>query len=160
MKKMWAAAATAGAAAMLISGCALNTGARVYDNERALAGKYNSYNLINYSSSLSDNTVSGSAEKLEGMDTIWRFDTDEPAEVNISYNLTVTSGKAKLVYVDPDGTVTLLAECVAGEENEQSASESIKVEEGENRIRLVGAEDTSLEYKFTADTGEVEPFGD
>ena len=62
MKKMRAAAA--GAAAVLISGCALNTGARVYDNERALAGKSNSYNLINYSSSMSDNTVSGSAEKL------------------------------------------------------------------------------------------------
>lgn len=62
MKKMWAAAAAAGAAAVLISGCALNTGARVYDNERALAGKSNSYNLVNYSGSMSDNTVSGSAE--------------------------------------------------------------------------------------------------
>lgn len=160
MKKTWAAAAAAGAAAVLISGCTLNTGARVYDNERALAGKSNSYNLVNYSGSMSDNTVSGSAEKLEGMDTIWEFNTDEPTEVNISCNLTVTSGKAKLVYIDPDGTVTTIAECIAGEENEQSVSESIKAEEGENRMRLVGAEDTSLEYEFTADTGEVEPFGD
>ena len=93
---------------------------------------------------MSDNTVSGSAEKLEGMDTIWEFNTDEPTEVNISCNLTVTSGKAKLVYIDPDGTVTTIAECIAGEENEQSVSESIKAEEGENRIRLVGAEDLLL----------------
>ena len=91
MKKMWAAEAAAGAVAVLISGCALNTGARVYDNEKALSGNANSYNLVNYSGSMSDNTVSGSAEKLEGMDTIWRFNTDEPTEVNISCNLTVTS---------------------------------------------------------------------
>ena len=104
--------------------------------------------------------IIGSAEKLEGMDTIWEFDADEAEEVNISYSLTVTSGKAKLVYVSPDETVTTLVECIADGENEQSASEFIEVEKGENRIRLVGAEGTSLEYEFTADTGEVEPFGD
>ncbi len=85
---------------------------------------------------------------------------DEAEEVNISYSLTVTSGKAKLVYVSPDGIVSTLAECIAGEESEKSASDSIEAKAGENRIRLVGAEGTSLEYEFTADAGEVEPFGD
>ena len=104
--------------------------------------------------------IIGSAEKLEGMDTIWEFDADEAEEVNISYSLTVTSGKAKLVYVSPDGIVSTLAECIAGEESEKSASDSIEAKAGENRIRLVGAEGTTLEYEFTADAGEVEPFGD
>ena len=104
--------------------------------------------------------IIGSAEKLEGMDTIWEFDADEAEEVNISYSLTVTSGKAKLVYVSPGGIVSTLAECIAGEESEKSASDSIEARAGENRIRLVGAEGTSLEYEFTADAGEVEPFGD
>lgn len=81
--------------------------------------------------------IIGSAEKLEGMDTIWEFDADEAEEVNISYSLTVTSGKAKLVYVSPDGIVSTLAECIAGEESEKSASDSIEVK-----------------------AGEVEPFGD
>ena len=90
---------------------------------------------------------------------IWEFDTDEEKEVNISYSLTVTAGKAKLIYVSPDRTVTTLTECIAGEENGKSASEIIKAETGENRIRLVGAEGTSLEYEFTADMGEVGTFG-
>ena len=94
------------------------------------------------------------------MDTIWEFDADETEEVNISYSLTVTAGRAKLVYVSPDRTVTTLVECIADGKNEQSASETIEVEEGENRIRLVGAEGTSLEYEFTADAGEVKTFGD
>lgn len=28
------------------------------------------------------------------------------------------------------------------------------------KMRAAAAEDTSLEYEFTADAGEVEPFGD
>ena len=160
MKKMWKIVTAAGLSVLLLPGCVMNTGARVYDNEKALAGDANSYNLVNYSSNHSDQTVSGSAEKLEGMDIIWEFDADETEEVNISYSLTVTSGRAKLVYVSPDRTVTTLVECIADGKNEQSASETIEVEEGENRIRLVGAEGTSLEYEFTADAGEVKTFGD
>ena len=121
MKRMWKIMTAAGLSVVLLSGCVMNTGARVYDNERALAGDSNSYNLTNYSGSQSDQTVSGSAEKLEGMDTIWEFDTDEEKEVNISYSLTVTAGKAKLIYVSPDRTVTTLAECIAGEEKGKSA---------------------------------------
>ena len=160
MKRMWKIITAAGLSVLLLPGCVMNTGARVYDNERALSGEANSYNLTNYSGAQSDHTVSGSAEKLEGMDTIWDYDADERGEVNISYSLAVVSGKAKLIYVSPDETVTTLVECIADGENEQSASEFIEVEKGENRIRLVGAEGTSLEYEFTADMGEVEPFGD
>ena len=115
MKRMWKIITAAGLSVLLLPGCVMNTGARVYDNERALSGEANSYNLTNYSGAQSDHTVSGSAEKLEGMDTIWEFDADE---------------------------------------------DSIEARAGENRIRLVGAEGTSLEYEFTADAGEVEPFGD
>ena len=99
MKRMWEIMTAAGLSILLLSGCVMNTGARVYDNEKVLAGDSNSYNLANYSGSQSDQTVSGSAEKLEGMDAIWELDTDEEKEVNISYSLTVTSGKAKLIYV-------------------------------------------------------------
>ena len=131
MKRMWKIITAAGVSVLLLPGCVMNTGARVYDNEKALAGDSNSYNLANYSGSQSDRTVSGSAEKLEGMDTIWEFDADEVEEVNISYSLTVTSGKAKLVYVSPDGIVSTLAECIAGEESEKSASDSIEAKAGE-----------------------------
>lgn len=158
--KVWKMITAAGLTIMLLPGCAMNTGARVYNDEKALAGDYSSYNLTNFSGNQSENTVSDSAEKLEGMDTIWELDAEEPEEVNISYSLTVTSGKAKLVYVDPEGTVSTLLECSAGEDAGQSASEIIEVREGENRIRLVGAEGTGLEYEFTADKGDVEAFGD
>ena len=54
MKRMWKIMTAAGLSVVLLSGCVMNTGARVYDNERALAGDSNSYNLTNYSGSQDD----------------------------------------------------------------------------------------------------------
>lgn len=137
----------------------MNTGARVYDSDRAIASSSNSYNLSNYTGGQNGNTVSGTAEKLEGMDTVWRYEADEEKEVTMSWKLNVSSGKAKFVLIDPDGELTTLAECLAGEEGEQSSSGTFEIKKGENRVKLIGAEDTSLEYEFTADEGEVSSFG-
>ena len=74
-------------------------------------GKPTVYNLTNYSGC----TVRSYGERFRRKNwrewiRIWEFDADEAEEVNISYSLTVTSGKAKLVYVSPDGIVSTLAE--------------------------------------------------
>ena len=159
MKKKKSICLTAAAAAVLISGCVMNTGARVYDSDRAIASSSNSYNLSNYTGGQNGNTVSGTAEKLEGMDTVWRYEADEEKEVTMSWKLNVSSGKAKFVLIDPDGELTILTECLAGEESEQSSSGTFEIKQGENRVKLVGAENTSLEYEFTADESEVSSFG-
>ena len=137
----------------------MNTGARVYDSDRAIASSSNSYNLIDYTGNQNGNTVSGSAEKLEGMDTIWSYEAEEEKEVTLSWKLNVSSGKAKFVLINPDGELTTLVECFAGEDSEQSSSGTFEIKQGENRVKLVGAENTSLEYEFTADEGEVSSFG-
>ena len=42
MKRMWKIITAAGLSVLLLPGCVMNTGARVYDNERALSGEANS----------------------------------------------------------------------------------------------------------------------
>ena len=152
--KRWLAALAAG---MLITGCsfAVNPGERFYDNEEGIAGETNSYNLTNYSGSQDDNTVSGSAEKMEGMDTIWNYTASDDTEVILSWKLSVSSGKAKLVLIDPDGNLSTLVECEASSDGEQEGSGTFEIKQGENRVKLVGAEETALEFEFTADKGDV-----
>jgi hypothetical protein len=159
MKKKKSICLTAVVTAVLISGCVMNTGARVYDSDRAIASSSNSYNLTDYTGNQNGNTVSGSAEKLEGMDTVWSYEAEEEKEVTLSWKLNVSSGKAKFVLINPDGELTTLVECFAGEDSEQSSSGTFEIKQGENRVKLVGAENTSLEYEFTADEGEVSSFG-
>lgn len=133
----------------------MNPGKRFYDNEKGIAGQTNSYNLTNYSGSQDENTVSGSAEKMEGMDTIWNYTSPDNTEVTLSWKLSVSSGKAKLVLIDPDGNLSTLVECEASSGGEQEGSGTFEIKQGENRVKLVGAEETALEFEFTADKGDV-----
>lgn len=150
---------TAVAAAVLMTGCTMNLGERYYENDRGIAGDSNSYNLTNYTGSQEGNTVSGSAEKMEGMDTVWKYEASEDTEVTFTWKLNVSSGKAKFVLIDPDGNLSTLAECKAESGGEQENSGTFEIKKGENRVKLVGAEKTSLEYEFTADEGNVQTLG-
>ena len=137
----------------------MNLGERYYENDRGIAGDSNSYNLTNYTGSQEGNTVSGSAEKMEGMDTVWKYEASEDTEVTFTWKLNVSSGKAKFVLIDPDGNLSTLAECKAESGGEQENSGTFEIKKGENRVKLVGAEKTSLEYEFTADEGDVQTLG-
>ena len=46
---------------LLTTGCIMNSGDRVYDSEKELAGNYSSYNLTQSASSVSDNSLTGAA---------------------------------------------------------------------------------------------------
>lgn len=150
---------TAVAAAVLMTGCTMNLGERYYENDKGIADDFNSYNLTNYTGSQEGNTVFGSAEKMEGMDTIWKYEASEDTEVTFTWKLNVSSGKAKFVLIDPDGNLSTLVECKAESGGEQDGTETFEMKKGENRVKLVGAEKTSLEYEFTADEGNVQTLG-
>ncbi|MDD2981324.1 MAG: hypothetical protein PHN80_15330 [Hespellia sp.] len=140
------------------SGCSLNTGAKVYDNEKMIVKNYDSYNLIRSKQNVKNNCISGSAECMEGMGTIWKMDADTPTDVNISYKIKVSSGKAKLVLISPDNTVTELAECTPESDSEQKKSDTFHVDEGKNRIKLIGAKETKIEFEISADKGNMRTF--
>lgn len=62
---------------MLMTGCASNPMAAVYDNDAKIASNTNSYNLNNYEQTAEDGYFTANVEKMEGMDTIWVFDAEE-----------------------------------------------------------------------------------
>ena len=131
----------------------------MYVKQEKTLPDFNSYNLTNYTGSQEGNTVFGSAEKMEGMDTIWKYEASEDTEVTFTWKLNVSSGKAKFVLIDPDGNLSTLVECKAESGGEQDGTETFEMKKGENRVKLVGAEKTSLEYEFTADEGNVQTLG-
>lgn len=133
--------------AVLLTGCAVNFGKQVYDNEEMIGADYDRYNADYFSQSSEGDTLSGSAEKLEGMRTIKKFDSSGEGEISLTYDLNVSSGRAKIALVAPDGTVMIPGECTA-EEKETTGSEQYEAVEGEYRIKLVGDEGTKLEYEI------------
>lgn len=72
---------------------------------------YRKANLINVDQTCEDGHLTASVEKMEGMDTIWNFDTEEDIVIDITYTLHVSSGKIKLVLISSEGEVSIIAEC-------------------------------------------------
>lgn len=145
---------------LLLSGCIMNTGALIYDNDNMIMRDYNTYDLEKSKQTVVDNCLTGSAELLEGMGGIWELDAKETTDVTITCKIKVSSGKVKLVLIAPDNTLTTLMEYKADSTGNEEASKSFQVEKGKNRIKIVGAKETAAEYKISADKGKMITFNE
>lgn len=141
----------------LITGCGRNPMLAVYDNDAKIASNTNTYSLINYEQVQSDLHFTASVEKMEGMDTIWVFDAEEDTAVDITYKLNVSSGRMKLVLINPEKEVSVIAECNSGMED--FVSDTLDIKKGNNRIKIVAGENTQFDIDFTISHGGLKELG-
>ncbi len=141
----------------MIAGCGVNPMLSVYDDDAKIASSSNTYNIMNYEQVQSDLHFTASVEKMEGMDTIWVFDAEEDTEVDITYQLNVSSGKMKLVWINPEKEVSVIVECDS--EMEDSVQETLHIKKGNNRIKIVAGENTQFDIDFTISHGGLKELG-
>ena len=153
IKKMLAAGMIA---VCLMTGCA-NPMVAIYDNDIKIASNTNSYNLNNYEQTAEDGHFTASVEKMEGMDTIWGFDSEEDKSLDITYTMNVSSGKMKLVLINPKGDVSIIAECDT--EMSEPIQSTLNVEGGNNRIKIVAGENTKFDIEISIQEGEFKELG-
>lgn len=137
--------------------------AAVYNDQKLLAG-IDSANKMNYRLNIHDETTTVKCSKMTGADTIWNYNADNDMNLKMLYTFQVTDGKAKLILVNPDDTIIILAEqdsAVASEQNVSisddpdpvaSAAESMAVldlKKGVNRIKIACEKGTSFSLSFT-----------
>ncbi len=139
------------------AGCGFNPMLAVYDDNAKVAGDTNTYNLSNYEQVQSDLHFTASVGKMEGMDTIWVLDAEEDMTVDITYQLSVFSGKMKLVLIDPEKEVSVIVECDS--EMEETVQSTLDVKKGNNRIKIVAAENTQFDIDMTLSAGGLKELG-
>ena len=110
-------------AAFSVSVCGGSRIADLYDNEKEISSDSNSFNLDGIQQNIEGEKWTASVERLEGMDTVWSCKAQETTEAEFSYEITLYSDAA----------------------GEQNAGESISLEKGESRIKLVAGEDTRFD---------------
>lgn len=103
----------------------------IYDDNSKIISESDSYSYL-------DRIDKSTDEKLKlkftltGMESVYRFDVKEDEVININYDANISSGKFKVVLVSPeDEVITLL-------EGSSSDSKDIKINKGENIIKIVG----------------------
>lgn len=129
----------------------------VYDDEEKIASDSNVYSRGNSVLRIQNQEYQGTFGKFEGMETIWTYDAAKDQTLEFTYKISVYSGKLKLVLVTEDRSVTNIVEVTPETTMEETEYGVIQVKEGENRIRIVGGEDTKVDIELSIDRGE---FGD
>lgn len=143
--------------ACLIAGCGMNPMLAVYDDNVKIASDSNTYNLINYEQVQEDLHFTASVEKMEGMDTVWVFDAEEDTIVDITYLLNVSSGKMKLVLINPEKEVSIIVECDS--EMAEPVQDTLEIKKGNNRIKIVASENTQFDMDMTLSASGLKELG-
>ena len=141
----------------LFAGCASNPMVAIYDNSERIASNTNTFNLDAVDQEISDGKMSASVERMEGMDTIWSFSSEENIEVDIIYNISVYSGKLKMVFISPDGEINIIRECDS--KMEAPVQNTLNIQDGENRIKLVADKDTKFDIEVSIKEGDFSRIG-
>lgn len=68
-----------------------------------------------------------------GDDTIWIMKADKDNTVDIKYAINISSGKFKLILIDPNDKVTVICE------GSGNSSKTLDLPKGKNRIKIVGS---------------------
>lgn len=144
-------------AVCILAGCGMNPMLAVYDNDTKIASESNTYSLTNYEQKHSDLHFTANVGKMEGMDTVWVFDAGEDTAVDITYQLNVSSGRAKLVLINPEKEVSVIVECDSG--MDEPVQETLDIRKGNNRIKIVADENTQFDIDFTISHGGLKELG-
>ncbi len=147
---------------MLLTGCSIRSVISmndIYDDDEQIASENNSYNMFSQNQEVDGAICKGTVE-LEGMDTLWSYESSEDIELEISVVLNVVAGKAKLVFVSPDGVLVDIFEATTEQEEiNEEVTFSLPIETGTNRIKLVAADEANISYELNIEKGDFSEIG-
>ncbi|MDE6660214.1 MAG: hypothetical protein K2J93_00130, partial [Anaeroplasmataceae bacterium] len=88
------------------------------------------------------------ASKYNGRQTLWEKNVKNNENMEIRFDLSISAGYAKIVFIDGENNITILAECTQDGSTNESGSETVSLTSGRNRIRIVAYDCQDLNLKF------------
>lgn len=144
--------------ASMMIGCGQNPKVAIYNNDARIASDGNSYNFYaDVDQDWEDSSYTATVNGMDGMDTVWSCNADDDSIVEIDFDMGLSTGAAKLVFIDPDGKLETIVECSS--EGAETGSKAVKIKKGNNRIKLVCRDKAELDMALSIDTGAFEKLG-
>lgn len=101
------------------------------------------------------NQIEGGLElkvsKFDGRETLWSDSLKNGQDMDIEFTLTLTKGKAKVVYIDDDKNVTTLIECTPDTSTSDTVTKTVTLKKGQNKLKVVGYDCEDLKLKMMFD---------
>ena len=76
--------------------------------------------------------------------------------IEIQFDFSISSGSAKVVYIDCNNNVTVLIECSQNISNEQTATKTVSLTSGLNRLKIVGYDCKDIDLKILFDESHID----
>lgn len=145
--------------AFLLTSCTGKKVGLIYDDDKQISSSSNSFNMDITEQRIDGERFLAIINKMEGMDTIWSYESDEDKELDIKYLLNVNSGKFKLVLISPDNNITNIIERTKESEIKNYATNNIQIKKGLNRIKLVATKKSKGEFDIKISNGNFKELG-
>ncbi len=124
---------------IFVAGCGNVFAEMEYDSDEKIAGQEDRYAKQDSMLSPIDGGYELTVGEFNGRETLWALNAKESCDIQISFTLSLTAGKVKLVHIDAAGNVTTLLECTPEATAEQAVNMTIGLSAGENRLKIVGS---------------------
>ncbi|MDE6415080.1 MAG: hypothetical protein K2K48_06660 [Anaeroplasmataceae bacterium] len=133
-----------------ISGCSTEFAKQEYDDAEKIVQMGDHCVESNSAFKSINDSHSFTASKFNGRKTLWKKSLAKNVDVEIQFEISISSGYAKIVHIDSDNNITVLVECSEDNSTKQSGTKIISFTSGLNRFKIVAydCKDISLKLFF------------
>lgn len=141
---------------ILLSGCDMPNRDNLYDDTEAIIENENAYSILKSASKTENNTLTKSVESSSGIETIWKYNSDQDETIEMNYKLNVSKGSVKLVLITGSDKIIDLVELSEGDSYAEQSKLSLSTEKGLNSIKIITKNRAGYEFSITTFEGSYE----
>ena len=139
-----------------LTGCGNEFAKQEYNDAEKIAQIEDSYAKDNSVFNPIDGGYSLTVSKFNGRQTLWRKTLEKSAEIEIQFVFSISSGSAKVVYFDCNNNVTVFIECSQYISTVQTATKTVSLTSGLNRLKIVGYDCKDIDLKILFDESHID----
>ena len=134
-----------------LTGCGNNFAKQEYNDAEKIVQIDDRYAKDNSVFNPIDGGYSLTVSKFNGRQTLWNKTLEKSTEIEIQIDLSISSGIAKVVYIDCDNNITVLIECSQNDADEHITTKTVSLTSGSNRLKIVGYDCKDIDLKILFD---------
>ena len=136
---------------LLMTACSNQFAKEEYDSDEKIAQNTDHYAKEVSVANSTNGEYSLTVSKFNGRETLWEKTIKENQDIEIDFDLSLSKGQAKIVYIDSENNVTTVIECLPETSTNGLVTKTLPLKSGKNRLKIVGydCEDIDLKMVFT-----------
>lgn len=142
--------------AISFTGCGNEFAQQEYNDDEKIVQIADRYSKSNSVFNPIEGGYSLTASQFDGRETLWEKTLEDNAEIKIQIDLNITSGNAKVVFIDSNNDITVLIERLQNNSNELTATKIVSLTNGLNRLKIVGYDCKAIDLKILFDEPHID----